>query len=104
MDTLDLHNNKIMGKLPEQLCNNGALRKLNLSGNILTGTLPAMLKKCAPKLVKLHLNNNVFSGPIPSWIENFSNVYSLHLQANELTGEIPTSMIKQKLPGLIDLK
>ncbi|TKW18175.1 hypothetical protein SEVIR_5G415600v4 [Setaria viridis] len=65
---------------------------LDLSGNNLSGPLPAGINQQLPLLTSLDLSNNGFSGEIPGDIGNFmldSYLNTHNLQHNRFTGQIP---------------
>jgi Leucine-rich repeat (LRR) protein len=66
---IDLHNNQLVGNIPEEI---GQMTWLKI----------------------LDLSNNHLSGSIPSSIYNLSQLESLNLSHNSLTGQIPRDMIK----------
>ncbi len=95
LNYLDLSNNEFSG-VPVTLLDLPNLEVLGLSGNKLTGELPADLGRLS-KLRELWLSGNGLTGPIPASIGNLTNLERLHLQYNALSGEIPaglTSLVK----------
>uniref|UniRef100_A0A0V0I414 Putative ovule protein n=1 Tax=Solanum chacoense TaxID=4108 RepID=A0A0V0I414_SOLCH len=65
---------------------------LDLSGNHLTGGIPAMLANCS-QLDTIFLNDNRFSGSIPPEIFKSSKLIKIDLGLNQLTGTIPSEVI-----------
>jgi len=75
----------------------GHVVSLSLSGNNLSGTLPAELSDLA-YLETLNLQSNAIEGTIPSNLGNLSNLKTLNLQSNKLQGTLPV------LSGISGLK
>lgn len=67
------------------------LESLDLSGNSLSGVLPADLGNMA-RLKLLDVANNGFSGELPSELNKLSILEHLDLSANGFTGSIPTKL------------
>jgi Leucine-rich repeat (LRR) protein len=65
--------------------------KIDLSGNQLTGSIPAELGDIS-NLVYLFLSNNQLTGSIPAELGNLSNLQTLSLGSNQLTGSIPAEL------------
>ncbi len=78
----------------------GRVITLSLSGNELTGTLPARLANLT-QLRELWLYSNELTGAIPPELGNLSNLEVLLLSSNELTGPLPTRLAN--LPKLRQL-
>ncbi|XP_050206813.1 receptor-like protein kinase HSL1 [Mercurialis annua] len=99
---LKLFNNKLTGELPSQLGLNSPLKSFDVSYNNFSGGIPKTL--CAKgELQDLILIHNSFSGKIP---DNLGKCYSLgraRLRNNQLSGAVPVEF--WGLPGvyLIDL-
>ncbi|XP_023516789.1 probable inactive receptor kinase At5g10020 [Cucurbita pepo subsp. pepo] len=108
LQTLRLGRNKLSGSLPEALLRESSmllteldlslnqlqgpvgsitsttLKKLNISSNKLTGSLPATVGSCAV----IDLSNNMLSGNL-SWIQSWGNhVEVIQLSSNSLTGTL----------------
>ena len=64
---------------------------VNLSGNQLSGSLPASLGML-DKVTNLYLYNNQFSGSIPTQLGSISSLTQLWLFGNQLSGSIPTEI------------
>lgn len=65
------------------------MEKLDLSGNLLFGSIPTELGNCSA-LITLHLyNNKNLSGPIPSELGNLQALTEVLLTNNKLNGTIP---------------
>ena len=72
--------------------NGSELRRMELTGNNLTGMLPSGLVDLQDLRV-LNLKDNKLSGTIPSQPGNLVNLRDLPLANNELTGQLPRSFL-----------
>ena len=88
---LHLSGNELSGAIPAELENLTNLQELHLSGNELSGVIPAELGNLT-NLQSLHLSGNELSGVIPAELGNLTNLQSLHLWSNELSGAIPAEL------------
>ncbi|KAF3435123.1 hypothetical protein FNV43_RR22210 [Rhamnella rubrinervis] len=120
MEELNLAGNNFIGQLPRFYSYNGtqisalpyssenisfgsvpwSINSLDLSNNLLNGTIPNWLYSI-PSLTYLNLRNNQFTGHIPEF-ESFS-LQSLDLSNNKLHGSIPSSIFQQVNLGSLDL-
>ncbi|XP_062076591.1 receptor-like protein EIX2 [Humulus lupulus] len=96
LDNLDLSSNKLVGKIPEELCVLSALRGLNLSHNHLSGNIPINIEELK-SLESLDLSNNKLVGAIPQSMANLMSLNKLDLSYNNLSGKIPTGPQLQTL-------
>ena len=93
VDSLTLHNNSLVGSIPEELYSLTMLGTLFADRNELTGTISGSgLRKWAPNMKRLSLFDNRFSGRIPGQFGRLTNLQVLRLSLNDLTGRIPASM------------
>ncbi|KAJ4965672.1 hypothetical protein NE237_017521 [Protea cynaroides] len=84
LEELDLSNNAFSGSI--QGMNPTVLKVLNLSSNVLTGSLPSNLGGC----VILDLSNNMISGDISSTVQNWGDTMEvIDLSSNSLSGSFP---------------
>ncbi len=88
--SLDLTGNRLTGSIPAELGNLANLELLELNFNELVGSIPSELGGLS-KLDELNLNNNELSGSIPPELGNL-NVRQLRLYRNQLTGTIPAEL------------
>ncbi|KAI4296650.1 hypothetical protein L6164_036594 [Bauhinia variegata] len=86
---LDLSNNLIGGMIPSTLP--PTVRNFSLSGNQLTGTIPASLSSLT-HLLDLSLNDNHLSGQIPDVFQQLTGFIGMNLSGNSLSGQLPLSM------------
>ena len=75
---------------------------LDLQGEDLDGTIPAVLKALA-KLERLDLRSNMLTGPIPEGLESLVNLRELRLSANQLIGCVPAGLRDVAVHDLGDL-
>ncbi|GMP94284.1 hypothetical protein CsSME_00043793 [Camellia sinensis var. sinensis] len=94
--SLQLPSMSLAGSLPEPLKFCQSLQHLDLSGNLLSGSIPPQICTWLPYLVTLDLSGNRLSGSIPPEIVNCKFLNSLVLSDNKLSGAIPYGL------GLLD--
>ena len=85
---LNLSGNKLSGTIPAELASLSRLRDLWLQNNRLTGPLPPELGNLF-NLRKLGLSDNVLTGPLPPEWGKLANLHYLSLHSNALTGTLP---------------
>ncbi|XP_030539131.2 MDIS1-interacting receptor like kinase 2-like [Rhodamnia argentea] len=85
---LDLSNNKLVGKIPNELGNLKSLFNLTLSCNNLSGEIPPGIGML-PDLAYLDLAQNYLNGPIPVQLAYCLKMIYLNLSSNQLNGSIP---------------
>ncbi|XP_022858783.1 inactive LRR receptor-like serine/threonine-protein kinase BIR2 isoform X1 [Olea europaea var. sylvestris] len=90
--SLQLRDSSLAGKIPAslQFCYN--LQNLDLSGNILSGSIPPQICTWLPYLVTLDLSHNELSGEIPAGLTNCVYLNHLILDDNKLSGNIPIQL------------
>ncbi|GKV08627.1 hypothetical protein SLEP1_g20231 [Rubroshorea leprosula] len=86
---LELRDMQLSGQVPDSLKYCRSLQTLDLSGNNLSGLIPADICSWVPYLVVLDLSNNEFWGPIPPGLSNCTYLNKLILSNNRLYGQIP---------------
>ncbi|KAM3285049.1 receptor-like protein kinase HSL1 [Capsicum chacoense] len=92
-EQIELYNNSFTGELPV----NGwskmtALRRIDVSMNGVTGTIPKEL--CELPLESLNLYENQMFGELPQGIANSRNLYELRLFHNRFNGSLPKDLGK----------
>lgn len=90
LNDLFLLSNQLTGSIPD-FSNMPYLRTLALSGNRLSGTIPASLGSL-PALQGLALESNQLTGSIPAELGNLSNLTYLYLSLNTISGSIPSQL------------
>jgi Leucine-rich repeat (LRR) protein len=75
---------------------------LDLSKNILSGTIPSTLWKLS-SLNSLDISNNQLTGTIPHTIGLLESINELNLSNNKLSGTITTEMSKLKKLSALNL-
>jgi len=92
VEKIELVQNNLIGKIPNDIGDFGELEYLRLSHNPgLTGEIPSSICNLT-NLSKLHLSNNSLTGSIPENIGNLVKLRQLLLQSNNLTGSLPVSL------------
>ncbi|CAI9782630.1 unnamed protein product [Fraxinus pennsylvanica] len=104
---LHLGNNNFTGELPSSLKNCRILRKLDLGGNKLTGTIPAWIGTHLTNLVVLSLRFDSFHESIPTTICHLTDIHVMDLSRNNISGKIPrclnnlTSLVQNDGPTFL---
>ncbi|KAL8192188.1 hypothetical protein R6Q57_028050 [Mikania cordata] len=99
---IELYNNSLTGELQVTgWLKMTALRLIDVSMNLLTGTVPEEL--CSLQLESLHLYENELEGMFPEIISNSSNLYELRLFGNRFSGSLPKDLGKNSPLVLLDV-
>ncbi|XP_078153655.1 uncharacterized protein LOC144548811 [Carex rostrata] len=125
LELLRLDNIQLQGVLPSSITNlSNSLLKLTLSSNLISGSIPAELRKLNNlntldlgnmflsgsipveignlfKLGELDLNSNMISGQIPVTLANLTQMTKLSLENNALEGSIPPELSNMKILELL---
>ena len=88
---INLTGNLLSGSIPPELGNLSQLTELYLTLNRINGTIPPELGNLS-QLTLLHLKYNQLSGPIPPQLGNLSNLSSMAMSYNQLSGNIPAQL------------
>ncbi|XP_068336636.1 LRR receptor-like serine/threonine-protein kinase HSL2 [Pyrus communis] len=92
LHVLELHDNLLVGTLPEFQPEFTDLRILNLINNNFTGDIPASFGRF-PSLQVLMLSGNLLTGTIPKFLGNLTELTRLELTINPLKpGELPSEI------------
>ncbi|VAI51703.1 unnamed protein product [Triticum turgidum subsp. durum] len=107
LEELLLANNQFIGTIPSSICQLTKLKRLDLSGNQLTGDIMQCQKELVPNstdqfgsdMLSLALNNNDLTGEFPKFLQRSSGLMFLDLSYNRLFGGLP-EWLPQKMPHL----
>ncbi|CAM8978896.1 unnamed protein product [Rhodiola kirilowii] len=102
LERLDLSNNMLSGTLSDSIGNfsTSALQQFCIAENHITGSIPERIGELSG-LSWVDFSGNIFSGTIPTSIGKLTKLSRLYLGHNNLHGEIPSSI--GKLANLFDL-
>jgi LRR receptor-like serine/threonine-protein kinase FLS2 len=89
MSCFQLHVKYVSGTIPSTIFNISSLRVIDLTFNLIFGSLPKNMCDHLPKLEFFSIYSNHFSGEIPSELYKCRELQSLYLSNNTLTGVIP---------------
>ncbi|WCJ21807.1 disease resistance family protein / LRR family protein [Euphorbia peplus] len=96
MNAVDLSENNLDGKFPDEITSLKALVLLNLSRNHLSGSLPTEIGNLI-MLETFDLSHNNFSGTVPQSLSSLTFLSHLDMSYNNLSGKIPTGNQLQSL-------
>jgi EIX receptor 1/2 len=99
MRSIDFANNKLSGKIPEEISNLIELKALNLSRNMLNGRIPQKIGQLE-QLESLDLSRNQLFRSIPVSMADLHYLGYLNLSYNEFSGKIPTGTQLQSFDPL----
>ncbi|GKD19456.1 leucine-rich repeat-containing protein [Tanacetum coccineum] len=85
---LDLSGNNISGEIPASLGNLKALKQLNISHNKISGNIPMSLGNLT-SIESFDVSHNELSGSIPQSLDQLGQLTVLDVSNNMLTGKIP---------------
>ena len=80
-----------------------ALEHLELTGNRLEGSVPAISGAVSPNFKSLLLGNNSLTGTIPASVCSLDKMEDLILAENALTGPIPAGLAGAKALRTVDI-
>ncbi|EYU40965.1 hypothetical protein MIMGU_mgv1a024855mg [Erythranthe guttata] len=87
--SLNLSYNVLTGSIPVEVGSLISLASLDFSNNRLSGLIPDSLGKCV-SLEQLHLERNLFEGKIHQGLSSSTGLKNLDLSRNNLSGTIPS--------------
>lgn len=84
--------NGLGGSLPEELSLLKDLKSLNLGLNSLTGTIPGIIFRGMPHLLRLTLYGNMISGTLPTEVGALTSLERMEIFTNGLKGPLPSEI------------
>ena len=91
---LHLRDKRLSGQLP-RLEGLTSLQVVNISGNMLTGPIPATLFEGLTSLHTVYLSGNMLTGPIPATLfEGLTSLRDVRIRVNYLSGPIPEKLFE----------
>jgi hypothetical protein len=96
---LNLSSNMLTGSLPSTV---GKCTSVDLSGNLLTGEL-AILRSWDGIVEGIDLSSNNLEGSYPNDVSQFQNLVSLKLRNNSLSGSVPSVLGTYQKLSFLDL-
>ncbi|VAH67689.1 unnamed protein product [Triticum turgidum subsp. durum] len=103
---LDLSGNVLTGSLPQSLLCNKYLNRLDVSNNNLSGKILffcPMDGESSSSLLFFNSSSNHFSGTLDESISNFTQLSSLDIHNNSLTGSLPSALSDLSFLNYLDL-
>jgi Leucine-rich repeat (LRR) protein len=100
LNTLDLSGNLLNGTIPSTIVGLPNLEILVLSKNQLSGSIPLLFGKLCSRI---DISYNQLSGVIPQSLGDLRYVTALSLSFNQLSGGIPSSLGDLKKLSILDL-
>ncbi|KAK9999560.1 hypothetical protein SO802_019163 [Lithocarpus litseifolius] len=100
LEFLDLSYNMLQGSIPSSISRLMNLSYLSLSSNNLQGSIPRSISRLV-NLISVDLRNNLLQGPFPTL--NVLNLRYLFVSNNNLTGEIPSLICNASFLEILDL-
>ncbi|KAK0579889.1 hypothetical protein LWI29_033127 [Acer saccharum] len=85
------------------LTNCKSLRRISLSNNPLSSTLPVSIGNLSTTLTEFWAHDCKIKGSIPQEVGNLRNLTTLSLEDNELTGSVPTAIGKMRMLQVLHL-
>ncbi|TVU16338.1 hypothetical protein EJB05_39897, partial [Eragrostis curvula] len=102
LEVLDLHDNKLSGKLDTSFWNLSSLRVLNLAGNHLSGEIHPQICRLTGMLL-LDVSNNNLKGSIPD-CNGTGMLQFLNLSGNSLSGGISSAFFNASSIIALDIR
>ncbi|KAJ7979119.1 putative Receptor protein kinase [Quillaja saponaria] len=100
--TLDLSSNLLSGSLPDGISAIDYLKEIFLMGNQFSGPLPADIGVCL-HLNRLDFSDNLFTGALPESLQRLNSLTFFGVSNNMLTGEFPQWISKMNSLEYIEL-
>lgn len=93
LEVINLSRNVILGTLPSRWGHIPSLQVIDLSDNALSGTVPDFSGSFLNvSLVTYSLANNLLSGPFPVSLSRLTSLRNLYLDGNEVSGRFPEGL------------
>ncbi|PIN07746.1 Leucine-rich repeat protein [Handroanthus impetiginosus] len=90
---LNVSANVLQGSIPSSVGDMKMLRSLDLSNNNFSGEIPEKLVAGCVSLEFLKLSNNYLRGPLLPRMSNLTRLFLLYLDNNHFTGELPHGLL-----------
>ena len=107
LEVLNLSHNRISGSVPAGLRHLPKLRQIKLNGNHLDGAIPPLLGvplgNVPSPLEILDLSENLLSGTVPAALGRLARLETLNLGYNQLEGGIPSDLGNLSKLATLDL-
>jgi Leucine-rich repeat (LRR) protein len=91
LSELDMSNNVLTGSIPQEVGLMVSLQRIDLSHNNLSGCLPSEISMLS-NLTDLMLSHNMLEGAFPSFVGSMTELRNLDLSSNKFTGPIPADV------------
>lgn len=92
LQEISVESNALTGSIPLAIFNMSSLKRMGLTSNKLSGSLPDNICQNLPRLQEVVFDSNRLIGSIPSqWLQCKALLY-LSFSSNRFTGSIPTSV------------
>ena len=91
LSKIDLSNNAISGRIPGSLYDITSLVLIDMSRNIMNGSIPEFIGSVLTNLNSLSLQHNRFEGSLPSSLGFLGNLTQLNLKYNSFASTIPSN-------------
>lgn len=102
LQELDLAGNFLGGSLPALIGELTALVQINLDTNLIHGGIPPQISNLE-NLTLLNLSSNLMNGTVPPELCRMAKLERLYLSNNSISGEIPAAFGNMPHLGLLDL-
>jgi len=100
--SIDLRQNNLVGKIPQEIGSLRQMRKLFLRFNRIDGSIPSSIGMLT-KLEILNIEQNRISGTIPDEMKNCRSLQSIRVDINKLIGTIPTFLEDLRFLQILNL-
>ena len=94
-------NNRLAGTIPS-LSNLASLEVLYLQNNSLTGGLDDLVSTAPPNLRKVMLSSNTLTGTLPDDVGRMASLTELRVESNELSGTVSSGVCGLIASGSLD--